>query len=101
MLNCTLINTLFKAIGTFTKQQLWKLYGILFRVGVKKLVFFHVEFPTSIEGICGIMDTIVGNRHVNQSSDPGWDCLPFTQGKVYIQVFSLQLWVKSKADWAL
>ena len=48
------------------------------------------------EDTCGVMDSIVGNGHSNQSSNLGWDCTSHyanTLGKVWIQLFVHQLWL--------
>ena len=29
-------------------------------------------------GVCGVMDTIIGNEHSDTSSNPGWDYLHLT-----------------------
>ena len=58
------------------------------------------------EDIHGVMLIIVGNGHGDLSSNPEWGCLHFyivliSLGKVWIQLFSFQLWVNSRADWSL
>ena len=58
------------------------------------------------QGARGVMVIVVGNGHSNTSSNPGRDPIPFhialiPLGKVWIQLFSLQLWVNSRADWFL
>ena len=57
-------------------------------------------------GAHGVMVIIVGNGHGDISSNPGQDWLHFhialiPLGKVWIQLFSLQLWVNSRTDWFL
>ena len=54
----------------------------------------------------GVMDTVVGNGHHEPSSNPGWDWLHFHKApillrKVWIQLFSIQLWLISRADLVL
>ena len=56
-------------------------------------------------GAGGVM-LIVENRHSNTSSNPGWGWLHFNKalillGKVWIHLFSLQLWVNSRAEGVL
>ena len=62
------------------------------------VIWFHV-------GIFGVMVTILGNGHGNQSSNlvkaVSISHCANTLHKIRIQVFSLQLWIDSKADWAL
>ena len=55
------------------------------------------------EGARGVMVIVVGNEHGDMSSNPGRDWLHFhialiPLGKVWIQLFSLQLWVNCRAD---
>ena len=55
---------------------------------------------------CGVMVTVIGNEHNDLSSNPGQGCFAFhivliPLRKVFIQLFSLQLWVDSRADWDL
>ena len=52
------------------------------------------------------MVTIIGNWHGDLSSNPQLGCFYFhiveiPLGKVGIKLFSLQLWVNSRGDWAL
>ena len=54
-------------------------------------------------GARGVMVIVVGNWHGDTSSNPGRDWLHFhialiPLGKVWIQSFSLQLWVNSRTD---
>ena len=54
-------------------------------------------------GACGVMVIVVGNWHGDTSSNPGQWLISFhialiPLGKVWIQLFSLQLWVNSRAD---
>ena len=54
-------------------------------------------------GARGVIVIAVGNEHGDTSSNPGRDWLHFhialiPLGKVWIQLFSLQLWVNSRAD---
>ena len=53
-------------------------------------------------GALGVMVIVVGNGHGDTSSNAGRDSLHFIAliplGKVGIQLFSLQLWVNSRAD---
>ena len=53
--------------------------------------------------ILHLIDTCTKYSASLLSSNPGWDWLHFTShlGKVWIQLFSLQLWVNSRADWVL
>ena len=51
----------------------------------------------------GVVVIVIGNGHGDTSSNPGRDWLHFTialipLGKVWIQLFSLQLWVNSRTD---
>ena len=53
-----------------------------------------------------VMVIVVGNGHGDTSSNPGQGLIAFhvaliPLGKVWIQLFSLQLWVNSRADWVL
>ena len=54
-------------------------------------------------GAHGLMVIVIGNGHGDTSSNPGRDIAfhiaQIPLGKVWIQLFSLQLWVNSKADW--
>ena len=52
-------------------------------------------------GSRGVIVIVVGNGYDDTSSNPGRDWLHFTLGKVWIQLFSLQLWVNSRTDWVL
>ena len=56
-------------------------------------------------GARGVMVIVVGNGHGDTSSNPGRDIAfhiaLISLGKVWIQLFSLQLWVNSRADWDL
>ena len=59
--------------------------------------YFLMEVP------CGVVVIVVGNGHGDTSSNPGPDWLLFhialiPLGKVWIQLFFLQLWVNSRAD---
>ena len=47
-----------------------------------------------------IMFTIEGIVHGDPSSNPEWVYIPHI-GKGGIQLFSFQLWVNNRADWAL
>ena len=52
-------------------------------------------------GACGVMVIVAGNGHDDTSSNPGRDWLHFhialiPLGKVWIQLFSFQLWVNSR-----
>ena len=60
----------------------------------------------SLVGARGVMVIIVGNGHGKTSSKSWTRLLAFhivliPLGKVWIQLFSLQLWVNSRADWFL
>ena len=63
------------------------------------------SLPSLLGGACGVMVIVVRNGHGKTSSNPGRDIafhialIPL--GKVGIQLFSLQLWVNSRADWGL
>ena len=55
------------------------------------------------KGVRGVMVIVVGNGHGDTSSNPGRDWLHFhivliPLGKVWIQLFSLQLWVNCRTD---
>ena len=60
-------------------------------------------------GICGgtrgVMVIVVVNGHGDMSSNPGRDIVFYIAliplGKVWIKLFSLQLWANSRADWFL
>ena len=55
-------------------------------------------------GACVVMVIVVGNGHGDTSSNPGlitFHIALIPLGKVWIQLFSLQLWVNSRADWVL
>ena len=52
----------------------------------------------------GVMVIVVGIGHGDTSSNPGlivFHIALIPLGKVWIQLFSLQLWVNSRADWFL
>ena len=57
-------------------------------------------------GARGIMVIVVGNGHGDTSSNPEQEWLHFhialiPLGKVWIQLFSFQVWVNSLTDWVL
>ena len=56
-----------------------------------------------IGGACGVVVISIGNKHSDMCSNPGRVCLHFTKcfGEVWIQIYSFQLWVNSRVDWAL
>ena len=57
--------------------------------------------PPRMGGACGVMVIVIGNGHSDTSSNPGRDWFHIALillGKVWIQLFSLQLWVNSRAD---
>ena len=56
-------------------------------------------------GIRDVMVTVVENGHCDPSSNTRWGCFHFhitliPSGKVWIQLFSLQIWVSSRTDCA-
>ena len=61
-------------------------------------LYIYIYIYIYISGICIWMAIDVENEHTVQSSNPGWD---FIFLKVWVQLISLQLWLNSKADWAL
>ena len=72
-----------------------------YRLFVLRIVTWSY-YEQMIGGARGVMVTAVGNGHGDASSNPGRDWLHFTLiliplGKVWIQLFSLQLWVNSRA----
>ena len=70
------------------------------------MIRISVDKPCTIKlqtgGARGVMVIVVGNGHSDTSSNPGRDIafhitlIPL--GKVWIQLFSPQLWVNSRAD---
>ena len=80
-----------------SNKSVWKL------VVLNKNTGYH---NSANGGARSVMVIAVGNGHGDMSSNPGWDWLHFhitliPLGKVWIQLFSLQLWVNSRADWFL
>ena len=66
--------------------------------GVLKKLSFEMY-----RGACGVMVSVVGYGHGDTSSNPGWDWLHFTKHqypweRYKSKIFSLQLWVNSRAD---
>ena len=65
----------------------------------------HLSLPYKIlfcfGGACGVMVIVTGIGHGDTSSNPGliaFHIALIPLGKVWIQLFSLQLWVNSRAD---
>ena len=61
-------------------------------------------FIVDVYGVCGVMAIIIGNGHGNLSSNPWMKLFAFhiaqiPLSKVYIEQFSLQLWINSRVDW--
>ena len=55
----------------------------------------------SLGGACGVMVIVAGIGHGDTSSNPGliaFHIALIPLGKVWIQLFSLRLWVNSRAD---
>ena len=76
-------------------------------VGCCRQDLFNIYMHTYIYygGARGVMVIVVGNGNGDTSSNPRRDWWHFTAlislGKVWIQLFSSQLWVSSRADWFL
>ena len=55
-------------------------------------------------GACGVMVIVIGNRDIDPSSNHRWSLLYFTElislGKVWILLFSVQLYIRSREAWA-
>ena len=63
----------------------------------------YVNAYLQLGGASGVVVIAVGNEHGDTSSNPGRYWLTFhialiPLGKVWIQLFSLQLWVNSRTD---
>ena len=61
------------------------------------------EYKTR-QGACGVMVIVAGIGQGDTSSNPGliaFHIALIPLGKVWIQLFSLQLWLNSRADWIL
>ena len=120
--------TIFKAPAHLFTSELFRNNGEVESIfkdffSSKPLQFYHIVIINNINGwqicICvqtlyfnlyfffggarGVMAIVVGNGHGDTSSNPGRDSLHFhialiPLGKVWIQLFSLQLWINSRAD---
>ena len=68
-------------------------------IGLGLFVFYCPS--TIVGGACGVMVIVVRNGHGETSSNPGRDWLHIAlkpMGKVWIQLFSLQLWGNSRTE---
>ena len=67
--------------------------------------FAVIQLYKYIGGVCGVKVIIVMSGLSDKSLNPGWDftfhIAQILLGKVWIQLFFLQLWVNSRTDQAL
>ena len=85
-------------VANFTYIYIYIYIKILMNIYIYIYIFIYI-----IEGAHGVMVIVAGNGYGDTSSNPGRDWLHFIYhlGKVWIQLFSLQLWINSRAYWVL
>ena len=93
-----------KLDGKYIRMLYTVLKNSSMKYPTKRQLYGHL--PLLAGGSRGVMVIVVGNGHGDSSSNPGWEWLHFhialiPLGKVWIQLFSLQLWVNSRTDWFL
>ena len=77
----------------------WEKGTYFYRVSNKQ--YKHLYIHDTLGGARGVMVIVAGIAHGDTSSNPGliaFHIALIPLGKVWIQLFSLQLWVNSRAD---